>query len=293
MKIFVKIVAFIARRLLSDEYYVRLRMFYYSFRETRVSQSVSADGFLEWYANHINRNVPVLATRLTPELMKTGEKDLKLLKKHGLRKNNSLFEHGVGYFRASAHFVEFLNKNKYVGNDISSERVALGIKNNPDLVSKGAVFHVSTDNFFQFPNKRRFDFLYSSAVVCHMPPEDIIQTFTNMRKNLMHERSNLLFNYSVLDFDEFLFIRDWGREEVLRRFKKGTIEASAGLQFRLMEKYQGREMLTIGKTQFFHSRKYMEQLVVESGLRFVDISEPLFQEDNSSYLNTRIIKAYI
>lgn len=293
MSVFVRLAALVTRKVFSDSFYSQLRQFYYSLRKNRVTKSVSAEGFLEWYATHIDKNVPLLATRITPELMKTGETDLALLRKHGLKKGSTLFEHGVGYFRASSCFVNFLNKDKFVGNDISAQRINLGIKNHPELMKKGPKFYVSKDNKFSFPEKRRFDFLYSSAVLCHMPPEDILAMFKYMKKNLMHEKSKFIFNYSCLDFDHFLFIDEWGREEVLRRFKEGTMSASAGLVFKLMEEYQGRDMLTISKTQFYHSRNYMEQLVKQSGLRFEDITEPHHDESNSCYLNTRIIKAYL
>lgn len=293
MSLSVKFMAFVARRVLPNSLYARIRLLYYSLRKNRVTKSVNPEGFLEWYATHIDNNVPKLATRITPAIMKTGERDLALLKKHGLKKRNSLFEHGVGYFRASCFFVNYLNKGKYAGNDISAERINLGIRNHPEIMEKDPKFYVSVDNNFSFPEKRRFDFLYSSAVLCHMPPEDILSTFENMRKNLMHEKSKFIFNYSCLDFDHFLFIDEWGKDEVLRKYKKGTIEGSAGLTFKLMEEYQGKDMLTVSKTQFYHSRNYMEQLVIKSGLRFEDITEPHHDEANSSYLNTRIIKAYL
>ena len=38
-----------------------------------------------------------------------------------------------------------------------------------------------------------------------MPPDHIVEAFTNMRKNLMHGDPKLIFNYSVLDFENFLY----------------------------------------------------------------------------------------
>lgn len=293
MKNFRKICAFVARMTLPENLYNNLRSLFYSLRKRRASEPVSSDGFLEWYAGKIDSSAPNLSLRLSEELLHTGNDDLQLLKKHGLKKSNSLFEQGVGYMRATAYFVNFLGKGKFSGNDISSERIALGLKNNPQLSKKNPLFYHSSDNFFDFPEKRKYDFLYSNAVICHMPPDHIVEAFTNMRKNLMHGDSKLIFNYSVLDFENFLYDDEVPLNEILLRVERGTIGPSGGLLFTLLKEYQGKDMLTFTKTQFFHSRAYMESLVTEAGLRFEDISEPHFWGDASSSYYTRIVKAFI
>jgi len=293
MGFLIQIFSNFAKVILKEQSYQNLRSYYYSLRRNRVSEEVNAEGFLEWYAEHIDGNVPRLADRITEENISTGANDLKLLKKHGLKKNSTLFEHGVGYLRASEHFVRYLDKSKFAGNDISNERIKLGLRRSPDLIEKGATFYHSKDNNFVFPESRRFDFIYSSAVICHMAPEDIVQSLSMMEKNLMNKNSILIFNYSVLDFENFLFVNELGKEEVLKRVKAGTIEPSGGLLFKLLQDFQGQDMLTFAKVNFFHSKKYMESLVSEAGLKSVDITEPTFEESNSSYYYTRIIKASV
>ena len=293
MKLLIKIIATLAKFALSESTYHRLRSFYYSLKRNRLSAEVEADGFIEWYAKQIDRNVPRMADRISNENIQTGQNDLKLLKKHGLKKTSTLFEHGVGYLRASEHFVRYLNKAKFAGNDISNERIKLGLKRSPDLIEKGAKFYHSIDNNFLFPDNRRYDFIYSSAVICHMPPEDIVHSLSMMKKNLMHQNSLVIFNYSVLDFEHFLFVDELGAAEVLNRVKAGTMEPTGGLLFDLLQDFQGREMLTFAGTNFFHSKKYISDLVKNAGLIAEDVTEPLFDESNSSYYYTRIIKASI
>ena len=65
-----------------------------------------------------------------------GNYDLKLLKKLGLKKNNSLYEFGVGYLRSANQFVQYLNINKFGGNDTSSERIERGKKIFPIMKEK-------------------------------------------------------------------------------------------------------------------------------------------------------------
>ena len=130
----------VLRFVLSKETYQNCRVFYYSLSKRRLAREVSADGYLEKYAQHINSRVPRLSAKITTELLATGSTDLDLMKKHGLKRHHSLFEHGVGYMRATAYFVRYLNKSCFVGNDISEDRIELGKKNNPNLEKKSPTF---------------------------------------------------------------------------------------------------------------------------------------------------------
>lgn len=293
MRLLIKFFATVAKMVLRESAYQSVRRYYYSLKRNRLSKEVNAEGFIEWYAKQINGNVPRMASRITKENIQTGANDLNFLKKHGLKKTSTLFEHGVGYLRASEHFVRYLNKGKFAGNDISNERIKLGLERSPDLIQRGAKFYHSKDNEFSFPEDRRYDFIYSSAVICHMPPEDIVYSLSMMKKNLMHEKSALIFNYSVLDFEHYLCVDELGGSEVLKRVKEGTVGPTGGLLFDLIRDFQGRQMLTFAQTNFFHSKKYMEELVKSAGLNAEDITEPLFDKSNSSYFYTRIIKAKI
>ena len=82
MKLLIKIIAALAKFALSESTYQRLRSFYYSLKRNRLSAEVEADGFIEWYAKQIDRNVPRMADRISNENIQTGQNDLKLLKKH-------------------------------------------------------------------------------------------------------------------------------------------------------------------------------------------------------------------
>ena len=53
-----------------------------------------------------------------------------------------------------------------------------------------------------------------------------------------------------------------------------------------------QNILTFAKGNFSHSKKYMESLVSKAGLKS-GITEPTFEESDSSYCCTRIIKASV
>ena len=83
-----------------------------------------------------------------------------------------------------------------------------------------------------------------------MPPDHIVEAFTNMRKNLMHGDSKLIFNYSVLDFENFLYDDEVPLNEILLRVERGTIGPSGGLLFTLLKEYQEKICSLLQKHSF-------------------------------------------
>ena len=92
---------------------------------SRLTLSVLLSGTL----NKLMEMYPVI-DRITDGDRNTGANDLKLRKSMDL-KNSTLFMHGVGYRRASEHYVRYFDKSKFAGNDIISSRIKLGLKRSP------------------------------------------------------------------------------------------------------------------------------------------------------------------
>ena len=281
----------IAKVLLPNKFYLMLQHHYYASDKFGMNPLTAPEMFLKQYSRHIDASASKI--NFPEETMTTGKIDLEFLKMRGLKPKNTLFEFGVGYFRSSIHFVEYLNSGNFCGNDISAERIAVGLKRYPELLDKEATFLVTNNNDLEFEPTRTYDFIYSSTVICHMPIEDIKVALKNIGKNLMHKNSVLYFNYSVLDFPNFLFTENLGVEVVLDKVEKAHQPSTNGALFAALKKHQGADFMVFGGTQFFHSRKFMEKIVNDCGFMCVDDSSPVLPEENSSYYYTRTLKAWL
>lgn len=281
----------IAKVLLPNKVYVMLQHNYYASDRLGMNPLTAPEMFLKRYSRHIDASASKL--NFPKEVMASGEIDLEYLKMRGLKPKNTLFEFGVGYFRSSIHFVEYLNSGNFSGNDISAERIAVGLKRYPELLDKEATFLVTNNNDLEFEPARKYDFIYSSTVICHMPIEDIKVALKNIGKNLMHKNSVLYFNYSVLDFPNFLFTENLGIDVVLDKVAKAHQPFTNGALISAFEKHQGADYMVFGGTNFFHSRDFIERIVSDCGFTCVDDSSPVLPEENPSYYYTRTLKAWL
>ncbi|MBE90539.1 MAG: hypothetical protein CMM76_14005 [Rhodospirillaceae bacterium] len=163
------------------------------------TQRLLGKNFLNWYARRLDQAANQVSTGeggkhlKAHEMMKTGREDLEVAKRFGLKPEHSLFEFGTGFGRSAQHFISYLKKKQYCGNDISKGRVRqmteyfelIGLSNKePEIL-------VTADNTFDWLNGRKFDYVWTMAVLSHMPDEDVVAFFKNARK-IMHENSTLL-----------------------------------------------------------------------------------------------------
>lgn len=279
----------VMKMCLPENLYFKLQRWYYKKDKIGLNPTTEPQKFLKRYAKHIDSNVANLD--FNDDLMSSGKIDLDFLKFRGLKPNHSLFELGFGYFRSSHHFIHYLNAGNFCGNDISASRLKVALDHFPELEDKDPQFFITADNKFEFQPSRTFDYIYSSTVICHMPVADIKEALVNISKNLMHENSEFYFNYSVLDFDDFVGVEDYGRDQIIKKVEQAHQTSSNGALIDFLKNNQGEQAVVYGGTQFFHSRSFMENLVNESGLECVDDTSPTLPKDNSSYHYTRVIKA--
>ena len=163
------------------------------------TQRLLGKNFLNWYARRLDQAANQVSKGeggkhlKAHEMMKTGREDLEVAKRFGLKPEHSLFEFGTGFGRSAQHFIGYLKKKQYCGNDISKGRVRqmteyfelIGLSNKEPKIL------VTTDNTFDWLNGRKFDYVWTMAVLSHMPDEDVVAFFKNAQK-IMHENSTLL-----------------------------------------------------------------------------------------------------
>lgn len=136
---------------------------------------------------------------------------LALLKKFGLKSNNNLLEYGFGLIIGSEYIIEYLDKDKFVGVEIS-EKVVQEAKRRvkmKKLAEKNPVFlHLDFPSFDCLKNMT-FDFVWSAAVMSHIPPESLKIIFTELKK-LIHKETKIYFDFNYSEKTKKISYKSWG-----------------------------------------------------------------------------------
>ncbi len=258
---------------------------YYSVKKKSLAEKFAKEikekSYIKWYQEFIDNKAE--SFEITDELISTGSRDLEAMKARGMKPEHTLYEFGVGYLRSTKHFVEYLNPGNFTGNDTSAKRIARGKKLFPVMDEKKANLLVTTDNSLDWLNGKKFDFIYSHAVFCHMPMEDVREVFINLHDKAMHEKSEFYTTYSVLDFNEFRGLKDTPANEM----EEKLIEIFRGKDqmnlFDHMKKSQGEDVIQSGSSNWFQSREYMERFSRECGFHVEDVTESLGDKTGLCY----------
>jgi len=139
---------------------------------------------------------------------------LGIAKSFGLRPHHTLHEFGVGFLRTAQHFINYLDAGNFSGNDASNARIEFGseyFRRKMAFDAKRPKLIANTDNSFDWMDGCKVDYFWSLAVFVHMPPEDIEETFNNMRK-ILKPNAVVLFTYSERAVDrniERYNVKDW------------------------------------------------------------------------------------
>ena len=204
-----------------------------------------------------------------------------MLKKRGMKPNNSLFEFGIGYLRSSNNFINYLEEYNFTGNDTSKKRIDRGQELFSKVKEKKPNFIVSSDNTLDWLDGKKYDYIYSHAVFCHMPMDDIKEVFINIRKKAMHNKSEFYTTYSVLDFKNFRGYESeqYNESDIKKIFK----EKDQMHLYEEMKYSQNKDMIQTGVSNWFHSRKYMESFALGCGFIVEDVTNSLGDEAGLCY----------
>ncbi|URK16783.1 class I SAM-dependent methyltransferase [Thalassospira sp. GO-4] len=166
----------------------------------------------ERYSEYYERRMDVYAETV-PGTFHDVERTFQLdyLKRKGLMPNNSLFDYGCGPLGAGIHFIEYLENNNYVGADISSKFLKLGMKKLDELrlSSKNVeLHHCSAGDLSALPD-RKFDYIWAQSVLTHMPAEDVEYLYSQISR-FMHSETVFFasINFLTDEYEERDVIRE-------------------------------------------------------------------------------------
>jgi len=190
--------------------------------------------YLRWYADRLDR---MLKERSGKDLVgnvyfDSGHEDLAVLKIFGLKPHHTLFEIGTGEGRSAQHIAAYLDAGNLLGNDTSAERVRQLHEyfSEIGLSEKRADIIVTTNNNFDwFEGGKKVDYIWSNAVLSHIPDNDVREMLANMT-NIMHKDTIALISVAEADGIERTVrytVKDWLRPPAF--YEKAAHEV--GLKF--------------------------------------------------------------
>lgn len=100
----------------------------------------------------------------------------------GIRPSDMVVDYGCGTLRLGAHFIDYLDADRYIGLDIDDRIIAAGRDQLPaDLVeAKRPVLEVISPESLARAAAKRPQWIFSNGVLPHVPPEHLSAYFTNL-----------------------------------------------------------------------------------------------------------------
>ena len=226
---------------------------------------------LKWYLKKYFKLIPVEGNT---QIIERGHRDyvgakwdvvgklqIEFLKSKGLLPNHILYDIGCGSLRAGTHFINYLDKSKYVGIDKEKLLIDLGIKKElgKNIFELKKPHFLVSDNFEFEKINYKFDFAIAQSLFTHLTLNDIKKcleklrskskpnsimyaTFdeinytkiTNKRKKLTNppfSHSNISFFYHREEIREvaeksgfdFNYIGDWGHPAMQMMFELNPV----------------------------------------------------------------------
>lgn len=174
--------------------------------------SSKGDKYLLDYQDSVDQ-----AVRLNPHTacgsFQRSTRHLDYLMLNGLRPNHRLLDLGCGVIRSGRHFIEYLNKDRYFGVDMSVEAIYYAadiIQGQQTLREKHPRVVASNGKFtFDWFNGPKYDWIWMGSVVNHIMPEHFEDLLGNVGK-AMHPKTKLMFTFKdtgkwkLPGFNEFM-----------------------------------------------------------------------------------------
>ena len=168
-------------------------------------------GFSDFYGYRLDREARISAKKPIAEgYIDSGAAHLDYLKQHGLLPHHRLLDYGCGYMRSGLYLARYLEPNRYVGVDLSGERLKAARK----LASQAGIDEnhytlrvvegLSLAEIAEF----RFDYVFACAVIPHMPRDDIVAFFRNVR-SLLAPGGQILFEFTLAERYTQINIKDF------------------------------------------------------------------------------------
>ncbi len=163
----------------------------------RVKRNILNTNNIEYYKTYYDEG---LSKNPNWQLDKPRSWQLELLKKFGLQSNHKLLDYGFGLIVGSQFIIDYLNEGNFVGVEISKKTVdeayrRIKMKN---LDTKNPQFLFIDFPSFDCLKNMTFDYVWSTAVISHNPPESVKIIFSELKKHL-HSKSKMFFNFHYSD----------------------------------------------------------------------------------------------
>ena len=159
-----------------------------------------AETYRDWFARKMDRRIAK-----DPDLFYRRDRRFQIdyLRKHGLTPDADLLDYGCGPCGAGIHFIEFLERGRYVGADISRaclDRAAAYIDEQGLRGKQPTLVHV-TGEPTTFAG-RQFDYIWAQSVLTHMPADDIAELLRAVR-GCLKPTGALYATFLLTDGDPF------------------------------------------------------------------------------------------
>lgn len=167
--------------------------------------------WIEFYSKRMNAFFKDVDGIQVKSYGEKGRLQLDFVKALGLKTHHRFLEIGCGSGRAAVHFVDFLDEGRYVGLDITGERIriAWNLIDRRQLRHKRPELICNRDCKLKELEGRTFDFIYGYSVITHMPLKDIRTLFSRLRE-LMHAHSVGYFTFSAAGAGvKRVSVKDW------------------------------------------------------------------------------------
>lgn len=226
----------VKRRLRGDYNSIRTRYFEMPRRwiDYLLRYRLFGKSWVKYYADLIDTDERAKG-HVNPEYVNYGKVHFDYLRSQGLKKGHSLLDYGCGRMRAGLHFAKFLGPGRYVGVDISEER----LKNGRELMRAAGIGDDEyesicvRDCYLRELDGRKFDFVWAASVLTHMPENDIRAALSSIRRLLAPDGA-FYFTYAEADQEKRRIMKDFWYP----RAKIAELCEEAGLSFELMPHYR-------------------------------------------------------
>ena len=166
--------------------------------------------FYAWYLNRQDKNKSAISLKKLGKLkFKKGfDKGLydtsmgyyhkQFLVKKGLKRDSNIFDLGFGFGRTAIPLIKFLDKGKYIGSEISSERYRIAMEwlEIENLKRKNPKLVIDISNKFAFLKNNSLDFVWAQSVFTHLPKNEAIEILEALKMKLKKD-GQIIFNFTI------------------------------------------------------------------------------------------------
>jgi hypothetical protein len=132
------------------------------------------------------------------DFRKRGRKEFDWFRLRNLRRDMTCIDYGCGSLRLGQHFIEYLDRGRYLGLDIvdSFYRDGLTMIDGKIISRSQPRFLIISDEALQRASAARADLIFAMTMIQHVPPQELCMFFGNVIR-LMHETSIAIVNYKT------------------------------------------------------------------------------------------------